>query len=118
VFVPDLGPNEKGNIAEAAIMWEATKLGIPVLRPIAEHGRYDLALEIAGRLWRVQCKWGRLIRDDTVVNVRIGGSYCAPGGYVRSTYSFDEVDLFGVYSGALDRCFLLPRSGRARRNSI
>jgi hypothetical protein len=32
------------------------------------------------------------------------------GGYVRSTYSEDEIDLLGVYCGELDRCFLLPVS--------
>src|SRR5207248_54150 len=31
-----------------------------------------------------------------------------PGGYVHTTYTLAEVDLFGVYCGALDRCFLLP----------
>ena len=38
-----LTSNEKGNIAEAAIALAATKLGIEVLKPVAEHGRYDLA---------------------------------------------------------------------------
>jgi len=42
-----LTSNDKGNIAEAAIALEAVKLGIDVLKPVAEHGRYDLALELA-----------------------------------------------------------------------
>jgi hypothetical protein len=41
-----LTSNDKGNIAEAAIALEAIKLGIDVLRPIAEHGRYDLAFDL------------------------------------------------------------------------
>ena len=56
----ELGPNEKGNIAELAIALHASQLGIGVYRPMMEHGRTDLVLEIAGRLWRVQCKWGAL----------------------------------------------------------
>ena len=55
-----LNSNVKGAIAEQAIVLAATKLRIPVLRPVNEHGRIDLALDIAGALWRVQVKWGRL----------------------------------------------------------
>jgi hypothetical protein len=29
-------------------------------------------------------------------HVKVGGSWCSPHGYVRSTYGADEVDLFGV----------------------
>jgi hypothetical protein len=45
-----LSTNQKGAIAETKIAAEATALGIPVLRPIVEHGRYDLAFEIEGRI--------------------------------------------------------------------
>ena len=41
--------NHKGNVAEAVIAAEAIKLGIPVLKPLVEHTRYDLGLP--GRPW-------------------------------------------------------------------
>ena len=44
-----LTSNDKGNIAEAAITLEAIKLGIDVLKPIAEHGRYDLVFDLGDR---------------------------------------------------------------------
>ena len=101
--------NVKGAVAEQAIVLAATKLLVPVWKPVAEQGRVDLVLEIASRLWRVQCKWGRLSVDGSVVIAHIGGSWLSPtNGYVRRTYSEDEVDLFGIYAGELDRCFLLP----------
>src|SRR5437588_11993735 len=50
-------PNQKGAIAEAAIAWQATKLGIGVLKPLGEGERYDLVLDLRPRLLRVQCKW-------------------------------------------------------------
>jgi hypothetical protein len=53
-----LTSNEKGNIAEAAITLEAIKLGIDVLKPVAEHARYDLLFDLRTRVMRVQCKWG------------------------------------------------------------
>jgi hypothetical protein len=60
MFVPS--NNDKGDIAEAALTFQAAGLGIPVLRPWSGHARYDLVFDITGKLLRVQCKWGRLDR--------------------------------------------------------
>ncbi len=99
--------NQKGAIAEAKIAAEALTLGVPVLRPVAEHGRYDLAFDLGHRILRVQCKWASLKGDVVVVQSR--GSWHSPGrGYVRTTYSADEVDAIAVYCGDLDACCLLP----------
>ena len=47
-----------------------------------------------------------------------GGNRCTSRGYVRSTYSHHEIDLAGVYSGELDRCFLLPIAICAGRHGV
>ena len=60
-------PNVKGNVAELAIAKAAAELGLPVYGPLTEHSRYDLVIEIGGRLLRVQCKWARLIRERSVI---------------------------------------------------
>jgi PD-(D/E)XK endonuclease len=106
VFV--VNPNVKGNIAELEIALAAERAGIVAYKPIGEHGRTDLVLEIADRLHRVQCKWGRLAADESVIAVQVSGSRLTPQGYVRSPYRAEEVDLVGVYCGATDRCYLLP----------
>jgi len=49
-----LDSNRKGAIAEMKIATAAVELGVPVLRPVQEHGRYDLGFEIGGRILRVQ----------------------------------------------------------------
>ena len=103
-----LTSNDKGNIAEAAIALEAIRLGIDVLKPVAEHGRYDLLFDLGDRVMRVQCKWGSLDRDLGVVCVRVGGSRYTPNGYVTSTYSIDEVDAVAVYCAELEETFLVP----------
>jgi prevent-host-death family protein len=102
--------NITGAVAEQAIALAAVRLGVPVFRPVSEHGRADLVLEVGDRLWRVQCKSGRLGRNGDVVVVRTGGCRISSAGYVRTTYSEQEVDLFAVYCAGLDRCFLLPAS--------
>ena len=114
-----LSTDQKGGIAETAILAAATKLGIPVLRPVVEHARYDLAFEIGARILRVQCKWGALSDDGAVTKVRVGGSWHSPtAGYVRSSYGADEIDLLAVYCGDLDRCYLLPIELVAGREAI
>jgi prevent-host-death family protein len=100
--------NQKGAIAEAAITAEAVKLGIGVLRPMADE-RYDLIFDMRPGLLRVQCKCAH--RNGNVLQIHTAGSWYSPGrGYVRSTYSEDEIDAIAVYSFDLDRSYLLPVS--------
>jgi PD-(D/E)XK endonuclease len=84
VFV--LSTNQKGAVAEAEIATAAIRLGVPVLRPMSEHGRYDLAFEVAGRILRVQCKWGSLDPSGGVIRVNLTSSWCTPSGYERRHY--------------------------------
>jgi prevent-host-death family protein len=101
-----MNSNQKGAIAEIEVAAAAVKLGIPVLTPLQEYGRYDLVFEIAGHLVRIQCKWATAHGD--VVQVHVSGNYLTPRGYVRSPYSAEQIDAIAAYCGALDRCFLLP----------
>jgi hypothetical protein len=79
-----LSTNRKGAIAEMKITTAAVELGIPVLRPMAEHGRYDLGFEIGDRILRVQVKWGRLDEKGAVITASTESSSPTPGrGYVR-----------------------------------
>jgi prevent-host-death family protein len=103
-----LGTNRKGAIAEAKITAAAVELDVPVLRPVAEHGRYDLAFEIGGRIHRIQCKWGSYDPDAGVIKVNLESTFLTARGYVRTAYSAAEIDFFAVYCGQLDRCYLLP----------
>ena len=95
-----------GAIAEAAVAAEATKLGVPVLKPMFEDRRYDLVFELPARLVRVQCKWSSLRGD--VVNVRARTCRRVAGGYERGTYSPEEVDAIAVYCADTGRCYLIP----------
>lgn len=98
---------DKGAVAELRIAAEATRLGVVVSRPLSDGRRYDLVFDIAHRLYRVQCKWGRLCGD--VIVVRTGTCRHSPTrGYVRTTYDASELELFAVYCGALDRILLVP----------
>ena len=110
--------NAKGSVAELEIAAAAVRLGVPVLKPLTERGRYDLVFEIGRRLLRVQCKWAGLAEDRSTIKVRMGGSRCTPNGYVLSSYAVDEIDLLAAYCGELDRCSCCPTpSSRAGARS-
>ena len=107
-------PNQMGAAAEAAVAWEATKLGIPVLRPMFIDCRYDLVFELPSGLLRVQCKWAPRRKD--VVLLRARTCRRIAGGYERRTYSPEEVDAIAGYCPEVDRCYVvaiddIPPSG-------
>ena len=100
--------NHKGNIAEAEIATAAIRQGVDVLKPLVEHGRYDLIFDVGSRLLRIQCKWGAYDREAELVRVRVGTSRHTPRGYVVGTYSVSEIDALGIYCGDLDETYLVP----------
>src|SRR3954463_1826378 len=102
----ELTPNQMGGAAEAAIAWEAIKLGIPVLRPLFQDLRYDLVFELETGLLRVQCKSAR--RQGDIVDVRAMTCRRIADGYRRGTYSVDEIDAVAAYCPDVDRCYLIP----------
>jgi prevent-host-death family protein len=108
--------NHKGNVAEAAIAAAAVGLGIPVLRPQYEHGRYDLVFEINERFLRIQCKWAP--RQEDVVIVRLSGYRLTTRGSVRSSYAIGEIDAVVGYCQELDQCYWLPIELAAGRRAI
>jgi hypothetical protein len=75
-----MNPTTKGSVAEAVIAAEAVKAGIQVLRPLIEGARYDLAFEVGGSFFRIQCKWAARKGDVVVVNTR--SCRLTPKGYV------------------------------------
>jgi hypothetical protein len=72
--------------------------GIPVLKPIAEHGRYDLAFDLGHRIVCVQCKWGS--RKGDVICINLVTYRWSGRGSVRTTYA----------AGDRRRCRLLRRA--------
>jgi PD-(D/E)XK endonuclease len=111
-----LTTDQKGAIAETAIVHAAVKLGIGVYKPISEGGRYDLIFDIGSRLLRVQCKWA--VRLAGVVVVRCCSSRRGPHGMIVRRYSVDEIEAIAAYSAATDRCYLLPPRLFAGRRTV
>lgn len=108
--------NTKGAIAEAEITAAAVRRGWAVLRPINERARYDLAIDTGSGPIRVQCKWAVRQRDVIVVHART--CRLTSSGYIRTTYTADEIDALAVYCPNVDRCYLIPAADLGGRGVL
>jgi hypothetical protein len=104
--VSGLTPTQKGSIAEAKITAAAVVADIVVARPLVEGRRYDLIFDTGPALFRVQCKYAN--RKGDVIVVYTGTCRLTPGGYVRTTYTRDEIDFLAVYCPDTDACYVIP----------
>jgi hypothetical protein len=104
--VRELTPSQKGAAAEAEVAAAAIRLHLLVLRPLAEGGRYDLIVDLGGKLLRVQCKWAS--RRGDVLTACCRTCRHTPRGYLRTAYAASEVDAIGLYAPSTDRCYLIP----------
>jgi PD-(D/E)XK endonuclease len=107
--------DQKGAIAETAIVHAATKLGIPVSRPVSPQ-RYDLVFDLGVRLVRVQCKWAVLL--DNVVLVRCYRARRGRDHQIIESYTTDEIDAVAAYCRELDRSYFIPFNEFPRRRSF
>jgi hypothetical protein len=101
-----LSTDQKGSIAETAIIHAAVKRGIHVYKPVTDGTRYDLIFDTGDKLVRVQCKWARRYGD--VVVVRAYSNRRTRHGMIRRVYTAREIDAFAVYCAEFDRVYVLP----------
>ena len=114
--MPDLTTDQKGNVAELAVAYAATKLGIVVFRPMGEGSRYDLIFDLGTRLLRVQCKWAP--RRGEVVDVMCESRRRTIDGIRHRAYTPAEIDAIAAYCPELERCYLLPVALVANRRGV
>jgi len=100
-----LTTDQKGAIAESAIVYAAATHGVGVYKPVFDGGRCDLIFEARSTLLRVQCKWAP--RHGDVVIVRCYSCRRARDGLKKRAYTAAEVDVIAAYCLDLGRCFLV-----------
>ena len=112
----ELSTDQKGAIAESAIVHAAVKLGVGVFKPLSDGERYDLILDLRPSLVRVQCKWASCYGD--VLIIRAYSCRRARNGLLKRSYSADEIDAVAAYCMELDRCFYFPIEWLKARSTI
>jgi hypothetical protein len=100
-----LTTDQKGALAEQAVVFAALKLGIGVFQPLGDE-RYDLILDLRPKLLRVQCKWATRKGDVVVIQT----TRCRRGsnGLIHRGYESGEIDVIAAYCADLECCYLLP----------
>lgn len=97
----------KGSITEAVILADLMKRGLRVLIPYSKSGRYDLAVDVSGKLIRFQCKTARLERGAITFNVATTVNKFSKAA-IRRAYTADEIDWFAVYCPPSGQIFYVP----------
>jgi hypothetical protein len=110
-----LTTNEKGMLAEAAVIFECAKLGVPVLRPLGDQ-RYDLALDLGRQILRVQCKWA--VQHDDVIVIRTRTCRRTRDGLIHRPYEPGEIDAIAAYCAQTQRCYFLPTEYSVSRGAV
>ena len=109
----------KGNIGEAAILFEFVKRQIPVSIPYGDNERYDLIAEFNGKLNKIQVKYcGEETDNDGVI------CYCA-SSYNHTTtrqgwerYTEDGIDYFCFWIASDNLALIVPISEIGTKKSI
>jgi hypothetical protein len=111
-----LSSSQKGGLAEAEIAAAALRLGLVVLRPIGDGGRYDLAFDTGSRSLRVQCKW--ISRRGEVLTARCLTSRRTSAGHRHTSCTATEIDAIPAYAPETDSCCLIPSEEVDRRATL
>jgi hypothetical protein len=100
-----LTTNQKGFVAETAVIHECAKLGVPVSKPLDDQ-KYDLIFDLGENLLRVQCKWAALNGEVVVIRTRT----CRRGreGLIHRSYAPGEIDAIAAFCPDTHRCYFLP----------
>jgi hypothetical protein len=95
------GCRERGEWAELYFLMIAAGLGMTVLRPFGQTGVYDVGVDKAGRLQRVQVKSTIYRRRNDEYSLNIMGPQ-------RKMYSAGTVDYFAVLLIPVDEWYIIP----------
>lgn len=97
-----MNTKQKGDITESRIIFEFTRLGIPVLIPFGDNQRYDLVVEINNEFKKIQCKTGFYKNGCVVFNTCSSQTHRGNG---KQSYR-GQIDYFAVYCPQLDSCYV------------
>lgn len=107
-----MNPKEVGERTEAAILNHFIQKGIPVSLPWGNNRRYDMVIDVDGKLLKAQCKTGTY--KNGVVSFSTSSK---SGGKERKDYK-GQIDCFLVYCESLNKFYKVDIEGVSNVNTM
>jgi hypothetical protein len=98
-----MNTREKGTLTEAKIMSALVEAGYLVSLPFGEGHKYDFIIDDGQRLYRVQCKTGRVKGGSLMFN----GYSFSGNGQIKHGYR-GLAELFAVLNPCTSQVYLVP----------
>ena len=108
---PDV--KRRGERGEAAFLAKATSMGFGVAKPWGDSDRYDLVVDVDGRLLKVQ------VKSAHCVSASPGGGYnlrCC--GHRRKSYTAAEIDILVGYIATENIWYIFPPRAFKKMRSL
>ena len=98
----------KSDIAESAVVTELLRRGFKVLKPVGDRLPYDLAIDLRGKLLRIQVKSAWLQKGAYTVDTR--RTKTNRRHMVRERYNENDFDFAVLYIDELKVSYVMPAS--------
>lgn len=108
-------PKAKGERGVLCAIGEFAKMDVPVSMPLSDNLPYDLIIDYAGKLWKVQVKSSTRPTTDG----SIGFDLTSNNWYSKTVkrYTVEDCDLFVLYDLVRNACYIIgPEHFSNRRN--
>lgn len=104
----ELNAKQKGNLTELQCLTAFYEQGCHVSLPYGENSRYDMIVDIDGKLLRVQVKTSSLKNkdDENAIVFSCRSTRVNSHGCVNNKYTPDEIDYFATFWK--NQCYLIP----------
>jgi len=100
----------KADIAESAVVTELLKRGFRVLRPVGDRLPYDLAIDIEGKLAKIQVKYAWLNAKDNCYIVDARRTKTNRKRMIRARYKSIDFDFAILYIENLHIFYIMPQA--------
>jgi PD-(D/E)XK endonuclease len=103
-------PKDVGDRTTLAVMLALRERGYAISVPFGENTRYDLVIDDGARLFRIQCKTGRL-RKGAITFRTASSYYHHPNEKPTQRHYRGQVDYFAVFCRSTGGVYLIPIDG-------
>jgi len=95
-----MNTSQQGTIGETKVMYEITKIGLPIFREISNTSKTDIITIINGKCVKIQCKCTNTDVNGTVIVTLVSRTS-------KLAYTPEDFDILAVYIPFLDKTVYL-----------